>query len=279
VTPGTASSSSPIGTDFVPPAKREIRRLRVRALALLVALYLFVVVVLSALTMAGVATDWWGAALFLGFALIAPLEGAFMWPLARRQFLPGLQTIRWANGSAEAHWRAIDGKGSPADIDSALARLAGREDDDAVATRVSVLASGGSTADLRKALDAWKPTDPMDLARRERAASALRLLEGVDDGLETAWATGSTIPDSQQRVGAQANTLISRAIRMTEAGRDPFASLAQAHDLLGDRVVEFETDDDRRATRRARLKAVAFALVPTAIVTIIAVAAWNGVLG
>jgi hypothetical protein len=274
-----ASGQIPPEPDSLALAKRELRRARTRALALLVATYLIAVGALLVLTLMGTPAEWWGAALFLAFVAMAPLLAASTWLMMRRRFWPGIQTLRWANGSANAAWIVLDGGGPPADADEALARLVGRADDDAVAMRAAWLASADRTAELRSVLDGWSPADPVNVARHARAASVLSLLEGVVDDLGPAWEAASAIQDPSLRVEQQARVFIEDSRRRAAGGEDPFPPLVEARHLLGPRAAEFDTDEDRRGIRHARLVVAAWGLVPAIVFALIGLAAWSGMLG
>jgi hypothetical protein len=273
------AGSSPPGTDLADVYRLELRRARTRALGLVVGVYVVAVVGLVVLTLLGSPPDWWGAALLLAFVAMAPLLAASTWHLLRRRFWPGLQAIRWANGDAAAAWNTIDRGGLPADADEALARLAGRGDDNAVAMRVAWLAAAGRTADLRGVLESWEPTDSVNIARRARCAWALATPDGVADDFGPAWEAATAIPNPDERARQQAHVLIEDARRRAEAGRDPFPRLIEARRLLGARAAEFDTDEDRRVVRRWRLMVLAAGLAPALVVAVIAVAAWSGLLG
>jgi hypothetical protein len=274
----TAPSSRP-GPDGFDVAKRELRRARARALGLVVATYLVAIVGLGIFSLVGAPGDWWGAAMFLAFVAMAPLLAAFTWLTMRRRFWPGVQTLRWANGSASAAWIALDGGGPPADVDEALGRLADRVDDDALAMRAAWLAWANRTTDLRALLDHWSPVDPVAVARRARAESTLRLLEGVTDDLGPAWEAAMAIPDPRHRTEQQAMVFVEDSRRRAEAGEDPFPRLVEAHRLLGPRAAHFDTDEDRQGIRRARLMVAVWGLVPAVIFAVIGLAAWSGILG
>lgn len=264
--------------DSLALAERELRRARTRALGLLVATYLVAVGALVVLTLIGMPANWWGAALLLAFVAMSPLLAAFTWLMMRRRFWPGIQALRWADGSADAVWIDLDGGATPADADEALARLTGRADDDAVAMRAAWLASADRTAELRAVLDDWTPTDPANVARHARFASVLWLLDGVVDDLGPAWEAASAIPDPSLRVEQQAKVLIEDSRRTALAGEDPFPRLVEARHLLGPRAAEFDTDEDRRRIPRARFRVAAWGLVPAIVFAVIGLAAWSGVL-
>lgn len=274
----TAGPSRP-GPDGLDVAKRELRRARTRALGLAVATYLIAIVGLGTLSLIGTPGDWWGAALFLAFVAMAPLLAAFTWLMMRQRFWPGVQTLRWVNGSASAAWTALDGGGPPANADEALGRLTDRVDDDALAMRAAWLAWANRTAELRALLDSWRPVDSVVVARRARAASTLRLLEGVTDDLGPAWEAAMAIPDPRHRAAQQAMVFVEDSRRRAEAGQDPFPRLVEAHRLLGPRAAEFDTDEDRQGIRRARLMVAVWGLVPAVIFALIGLAAWSGILG
>jgi hypothetical protein len=274
----TAQPSRP-RPDGLDVAKLELRRARRRALVLVVAAYLTAIVGLGILSLVGTPGDRWGAALFLAFVAMAPLLAAFTWLSMRRRFWPGVQALRWANGSASAAWTAIDGGRPPADADEALGRLADRVDDDALAMRAVWLAWANRTTDLRALLDIWRPLDPVVVARRARAESTLRLLEGETDDLGPAWEAAMAIPDPRHRTEQQAMVLVEDSRRRAEAGEDPFPRLVEAYRLLGPRASEFDTDEDWQGIRRARLMVAIWGLVPAVIFAVIGLAVWSGILG
>jgi hypothetical protein len=260
-------------------ARRELRRTRARALGLVVATYLATLLALVIAAPLDASPDLWGLALFLSIVMMAPLAATFTWLLMRRRFWPGLQALQWSNGSADAAWEELDGDAPPTDVDEALERLAGRDDDDSVAMRAAWLASDKRTADLRATLDAWRSGDPVNAARRARMASTLALLEGTTDDLAAAWEAASLIPDPSRRVELQARVCIEDARRRAEDGDDPFPRLVEAQRLLGTRAGEYDTDDDRRVRRRARWMVAASGIVPAVIFGAIGLAAWSGMLG
>lgn len=245
---------------------------------MLVVTYVFAIGAIVLTTLVGMPVDWVSPAAVLMFLAIGPLLAAYTWLMMRRRLWPGAQVLRWANGSAIAAWIDLDGGSPPADADEALARLAGRRDDDAVAMRAAWLASADRTAELRGVLEDWSPADPVNVARNARMASILALLEGVVDDLREAWEAASAIPDPRLKMEQQVRVLVEDARRKITAGEDPFSRLVEAHDLLGPRAAEFDTDEDRRGIRRARLAVAAGGLLPTLAFALLGLAIWSGVL-
>lgn len=259
--------------------KRELRRASTRALGMLVATYLSAIGGFILLTLMGLPSDWASPVAVVMFLAIGPLQAAYTWLAMRRRFLPGVQALRWANGAANAIWIDLDGGAAPADVDEALTRLASRAGDDAVAMRAAWLASAERTAELRAVLDDWTPSAPDGVARRARMASILALLEGGGDDLGSAWEAASAIPEPRLRVENQARVLVEDARRRIEGGEDPFPRLVEAHDLLGPRAAEFDTDEDRRGIRRELLLVAAGGILPSIAFGLVGLAAWNGLLG
>ena len=147
--------------------------------------------------------------------------------LARRKYIPAIEMMVWTGDRHADILAEIDGnRESPDGDELLLERLAGRTGSGASFLRILALSGLGRADEARALLDAWQPTDPVDVSRRERLAAKIDL-DHADEHLARAAAAIATISDPKERVSQHA-TLVLDAARVrrheTWAGLDALAA-------------------------------------------------------
>jgi hypothetical protein len=151
------------------------------------------------------------------------------WQGGRGRALRELQ-LAWADLTLQ-EWQQL-GVEQPHGVDEALAVLADRTDDLAVALRVSCLRIERPGA-ARELIDSWHPVEPEFRARRERVLSALRFDEDGTDDLGAATTAAGEITDPAKRETAKALLALEHARRVQVRGGNPIPLLLEIRQALG----------------------------------------------
>jgi hypothetical protein len=199
--------------------------------------------------------------------------------VSRSRVAPLYEVIEWSMAVATARWNELGLGTAIPDPAGALAALAGRDDEPAVAARTTLLAGLGRADDLEAALAAWEPQTPLGVATLARHRATLDSLRGGTGDTTAALAAAHAIPEPPARTRTLALIHLDAAVRAASAGRSPEAELRAARRTLhGPLDVPVPRDRRNLVVLAAGLVVVSSA-VPIAVAClvaggVVALAAW-----
>jgi hypothetical protein len=198
-------------------------------------LYLAIIAAGLAVFVVALPSEWqWsliGITLALIGSLVIPVIPLETWRRQRGTAVNQL-LLGWLDVAIQ-EWRSIDDQDPPRSLDEGTKRLEGRNDDLAMARRVSLVWRNGQPETARTILDTWQPATATFRARRERLLSMMEFDSDGTDDLVAATAAASLIEDPGQRETAQTELAIEKARRLQAKGKDPFPVLVEARRALG----------------------------------------------
>lgn len=241
--------------------KREERRMVGRQRHATILFLGLIVAVTAVVGASGLYRSLPGSAAFVGvfvaILLSLPFNLGAHYLFVLRPMEPAVELCANSVDRARRSWAEIDGRTEMTSEPQAIRlRLGDRSDGIASGFRASSFILEGDWTSARRALDAWRPMDPLGIGQHARIAEQVSFAETGADGMGEVKRILAAIPDDRARREQLVPVAIEEARRAAARGEPVLDRMRSARLALGE--LSYSTLRGRQNPRTARSIYVAF---------------------